>query len=371
MNDTLTPKPLSIWGGGISQAPTNDPLPFPVTPYFLRPMTAPITLLLTGLLTIVLSWLIVWGVRWYSARGALLDIPNERSSHTSPTPRGGGAGIVVVTLLGAVLLTFHQPTLWGYIVGGGLIAVVSWVDDVRSLSNRVRFGAHLLGAIIVVATGGWIELVRLPYVGDIPLGWGGLPLTLFWLVGMTNIYNFMDGIDGIAGSQAVVAGAGWCFLGWLVNNNVVTWFGLVLTAGSLGFLLHNWPPAKIFMGDVGSAFLGFTFGWLGIYATRTEAGLAIPMVLLLWPFLFDAGFTLIRRFQRGENIFTAHRTHLYQRMVIAGESHVRVTGLYSILAILGVGAAWLSLLGDSGVAIGVVVLLAGILRWLTHRLEVS
>lgn len=332
-------------------------------------MTPPLAFTLAGLLAIVASWLIVWGVRWYSTRGALLDIPNERSSHTRPTPRGGGLGIVVVTLVGAALLAIQHPVLWGYILASGLIAAVSWVDDVRSLANRVRFGTHLLGALLVVVTGGWIEQVQLPIIGIITLGWFGLPLTLFWLVGMTNIYNFMDGIDGIAGSQAVVAGTGWCILGWLVNNEVVTWLGLVVVASSLGFLLHNWAPAKIFMGDVGSAFLGFTFGWLGVIATRTDVGLVVPMVLLVWAFLFDAGFTILRRLQRRENIFTAHRTHLYQRMVIAGEPHAQVTILYIILALLGVGAAILVWQEQSNLALGIVMLLAIGLWGITCRLE--
>lgn len=331
-------------------------------------MPPPFTFIFAGLLAILVSWLIVWGVRWYSARGALIDVPNERSSHTRPTPRGGGLGIVVVTMGGAALLAFQQPMIWGYIMAAGLIAAVSWVDDVRSLSNRVRFGTHLLGALLVVGTGGWIEAVKLPFVGVITLGWFGLPVTLFWLVGMTNIYNFMDGIDGIAGSQAVVAGAGWSLLGWLVNNEVVAWVGLVVAAGSLGFLFHNWAPAKIFMGDVGSAFLGFTFGWLGLVATRMDAGLAVPMVLLVWAFLFDTGLTLIRRLQQRENIFAAHRTHLYQRMVIAGHPHTRVTLLYTFLALLGLFAAWLSWYGNALMGIAIVLLLAVALWLVTERL---
>lgn len=340
--------------------------PYPLLLTFF--MSPTLTFTLAGLLATLFSWLIVWGVRWYSTRGALLDLPNERSSHTRPTPRGGGLGIVVVTLVGAALLAGQQPSLWGYIIAAGLIAAVSWVDDVRSLSNRVRFGTHLLGAVLVVITGGWIEQMHFPLVGIISLGWFGLPLTLFWLVGMTNIYNFMDGIDGIAGSQAIVAGAGYSFLGWLVNNEVLTWLGLVVAAASLGFLLHNWSPAKIFMGDVGSAFLGFTFGWLGIIATRTDATLAVPMVLLLWAFLFDAGFTLIRRLQRRENIFAAHRTHLYQRMVIAGHPHARVTLLYTLLALVGLFAAWLSWNGNALIGIAIVLLLAVALWLLTERL---
>lgn len=327
--------------------------------------------LLAALLATITSWLIVWGVRWYSRRGMLLDIPNERSSHNRPTPRGGGIAIVIVTVMAMGWSFGGNPTVLAYIGASLLIAVVSWVDDVRSLSNRVRFGTHLLGAGIVVAMGGSVELITLPLIGTLSLGWLGIPLTLFWLVGMTNIYNFMDGIDGIAGGQAVVAGVGWFGLGMIANQPIVMWLGLVVAAASVGFSIHNWSPAKIFMGDVGSAFLGFTFGWVGIMATHSNPNFALPMILLLWTFLFDGGFTLLRRWRRGENIFTAHRSHLYQRMVIRGKSHAYVSTLYILLAVVGGGAAWLSWQGYGVVGLAIVGCLAVGLWGLTRRLEQS
>jgi UDP-N-acetylmuramyl pentapeptide phosphotransferase/UDP-N-acetylglucosamine-1-phosphate transferase len=325
--------------------------------------------LLTFLIAALASWLIVWGVRWYSRRGQLLDIPNERSSHTRPTPRGGGLGIVIVTIVGMVGFFGFDPTIIAYVVAGALIAVVSWLDDVRSLSNRVRFGVHLLAAAIVVVAGGWVEQVQLPFVGTLAIGWLGIPLTLFWLVGMTNIYNFMDGIDGIAGGQALVAGVGWFALGWLANAGSISFLGLFVAASSLGFLLHNWSPAKIFMGDVGSAFLGFTFGWLGIAATQNNPAFALPALLVVWLFLFDAGYTILRRIQRRENIFTAHRTHFYQRMVIAGQSHAPVTLLYMALALVGVIVAWMTFPNQNTCLLAFIPLFALGVWYRTRRLE--
>jgi UDP-N-acetylmuramyl pentapeptide phosphotransferase/UDP-N-acetylglucosamine-1-phosphate transferase len=315
------------------------------------------------------SWLIVWGVRWYSRRGQLLDIPNERSSHTRPTPRGGGLGIVLVTLTGIVALFGFDPTIIAYAVAGALIALVSWLDDVRSLSNRVRFGVHLLAAALVVAVGGWVEQVQLPLAGTLAIGWLGIPLTLFWLVGMTNIYNFMDGIDGIAGGQAFITGVGWFALGWLANAGTIPYLGLLVAGSSLGFLLHNWSPAKIFMGDVGSAFLGFTFGWLGIAATQNNPAFALPALLMVWLFLFDAGYTLLRRLQQRENIFTAHRTHFYQRMVIAGQSHASVTLLYMALALAGVIIAWMTFPSQNTCLLIIIPLMAWGVWYRTRRLE--
>lgn len=295
--------------------------------------------LVVGAVAAVVTWVIVWGVRRYSERGALLDIPNERSSHTHPTPRGGGLGIVLVTIVGALIwVLFHAdflPVVLAYAMGAAGIAAISWIDDVKGLSNRVRFGTHIVGALLVVMVGGWIDQITLPVVGTIHLGWIGLPLTLFWIVGFTNAYNFMDGIDGIAGTQAVVAGVGWTIVGNLLQNPLIVMLGVLLAASSGGFLLHNWAPAKIFMGDVGSAFLGFTFAVLTVLGTQTTPTAALIGVLIVWPFIFDTAYTMFRRWRKGENIFTAHRSHLYQRLVIAGQSHAKVTLLYGLLSTAG------------------------------------
>jgi UDP-N-acetylmuramyl pentapeptide phosphotransferase/UDP-N-acetylglucosamine-1-phosphate transferase len=172
----------------------------------------------------------------------------------------------------------------------------------------------------------------------VALGSAGVVLTLAWIVGLTNAYNFMDGSDGIAGSQAVVAGVAWAVLGWLGNEPLVTGLGLLLAAGSVGFLAHNWPPARVFLGDVGSVFLGYSFALMPLLALRSPT-LAPASFLLaalpVWPFAFDAAFTFGRRLLHGENIWAAHRTHLFQRLLVAGRSHRFVLVLYTGLAILG------------------------------------
>ncbi|HYK87754.1 MAG TPA: polysaccharide biosynthesis protein, partial [Acidobacteriota bacterium] len=178
-------------------------------------------------------------------------------------------------------------------------------------------------------------------------GWAGMPLCFLWIVGLTNAFNFMDGIDGIAGAQAIVAGAGWAALGWQSGQAVVAVLGVLVAFASLGFLSHNWPPARVFMGDVGSSFLGYTFAVLPLLQTHLsntgEPG-AIPAmgVLLLWPFVFDTAFTFASRLLKKENVFHAHKTHLYQRLVQAGHSHRSVTLIYAALALVGValGEVW-------------------------------
>ncbi len=146
----------------------------------------------------------------------------------------------------------------------------------------------------------------------------------------------MDGIDGIAGLQALVAGSGWYLLGTLTDQSAFAMLGALIAASSAGFLWWNWPPAKIFMGDVGSAFLGFTFAVLPVFAALTHNRIAAAGIILVWPFVFDSVFTLLRRLSKGENIFQAHRSHLYQRLVQKGWTHGQVSSLYAALAGIGI-----------------------------------
>ncbi|HEX4947395.1 MAG TPA: glycosyltransferase family 4 protein [Blastocatellia bacterium] len=293
-------------------------------------------------------------------RLAIIDVPNERSSHSQPTPRGGGLAVVVMTFLGLLggqflwSLTTWQGLLF-YLGAASLIAVVSWWDDVRSLSTAMRFLVHFLAAGLLITGWGYWDVLHLPGIGQLELGLWGLGLTLFWIVGLTNAYNFMDGIDGIAGGQALVAGVGWAMVGWKLDNPFMFALGGLVAASSLGFLVFNWAPAKIFMGDVGSAFLGFTFAVAPLMAAHGDninrGNLFLIGFLLLWPFIVDTGFTLLRRLSKGENIFRPHRSHFYQRMVIAGYSHQVVSLLYIGLAIIG-SLVSLLFLKESKVVIG-------------------
>jgi len=328
-------------------------------------------------LAFLISYLLTNLIRTYTLRRGILDVPNQRSSHEQPTPRGGGLAIVGVALIGWVVYSFRLPPearlpLWGCLAGAALIALVSGLDDIRPLSNRVRFAAHCGAALLALGGLGFFDTIALPLFGEIRLSWVGLPLTLLWIVGLTNAYNFMDGIDGLAGSQGVVAGLGWSLLGWLSGQPLLSLLGLLLTAGSLGFLGHNWSPARIFMGDVGSAFLGYTFAIFPLLALSPPQGdpwLQAPVVamLLLWPFLFDTAFTFLRRLRAGENVFAAHRSHLYQRLVIAGYSHAAVTLLYTGLAIMGLVLAlnWslTPLVGAINIAVLLPLLCAGLWQY--------
>ena len=296
---------------------------------------------------LLLSCVSVAALRRWAERKQFLDVPNERSSHTVPTPRGGGLAIAGMVLLGLPVLAwlsgnFSWRAVLTYLVAGALITGVGWMDDRRSLSARFRLGVHIVAAVMAIAGLGFFTTLTLPFGVSLHLGWLGLPLVLVWIVGLTNAYNFMDGIDGLAGGQAVVAGAFWVVVGWRDQLTLAAGVGLLTAAASLGFLSHNWPPARIFMGDAGSGFLGCTFALLPTLASTSEPRLLLAGALVMWPFIFDTAITLLRRLRRRENIFQAHRSHLYQRLVIAGRSHAAVTSLYLGLALLGglAGVAW-------------------------------
>ena len=295
-------------------------------------------------LIVLLCFLASLGVKIIRQRAmqlGLIDEPNHRSSHTTPTPRGGGLAIVIVTVfawigLGVGYFHFRWIEVLGYALPALFIAGISWLDDLRSLPNKIRFLSHLLAAGCAIYVFGYFQNIGLMDGWELYLGIWGIPLTLFWIVGLTNVYNFMDGIDGIAGAQSIIAGLSWSIIGFIYDQPMLALLALGLTASSIGFLFHNWPPARIFMGDVGSAFLGYSFAVLPLMLRKAlPVNLLLLAILPLWLFIADATFTMLRRAQKGENIFTAHRSHLYQRLVIAGYAHRNVTLWYTFLSVVG------------------------------------
>jgi UDP-N-acetylmuramyl pentapeptide phosphotransferase/UDP-N-acetylglucosamine-1-phosphate transferase len=200
--------------------------------------------------------------------------------------------------------------------------------------------------------------VELPILGHVALGPAGAALGLVWVVGLMNAFNFMDGIDGIAGTQALAAGLGWALLGaWGAGADLST-AGLLVAGASLGFLWHNWPPARIFMGDVGSVYVGFLLAVLAVVAARRGPAWGVAGILLVWPFVFDASLTFLRRAARRENVLQPHRSHLYQRLVIAGWSHQRTTGLYGALAAAGLGSGAVYVTGTAAARLAALALVA-------------
>jgi UDP-N-acetylmuramyl pentapeptide phosphotransferase/UDP-N-acetylglucosamine-1-phosphate transferase len=269
---------------------------------------------------------------------ALLDVPNERSSHDRPTLRGGGLAIVLVVLVGGALyalLAGRIGEFTPYFLGVLLVAAVSFFDDVRSLPTFVRLAVHVIAAILAVSAYTLGRGLPLPPFPDFIAA----AVTVVWIVGLTNAYNFMDGIDGLAAAQAVIAGVAWILLGLVLGVPQVALLAALVAGGAAGFLIHNRPPARIFMGDVGSASLGYTFAVFPLMSFGT-ARLGTAALVIMGAFVFDTAYTFFRRLLRGEDVLSAHRSHLYQRLVATGATHAAVTSLYALLAALFAAAGF-------------------------------
>lgn len=249
-------------------------------------------------------------------------------------------GLASVAVLAAAGLSPPPSSVW-VLLGSLIIAGVSSLDDIATVSPKVRLAVQGGAAMLTVAALGPAQSITLGPIGSFDLGALAWPLTVLWIVGMTNAFNFMDGVDGIAGLTAAIAMAVLSAGLLVAGENFTALVAAALSAAALGFLAWNWQPAKIFMGDVGSAFLGYTIAVLPLTATAESRAWLLPLTAcVMWPFLFDTTYTIIRRLTKRENVFEAHRSHLYQRLVIRGWSHRAVASLYGGLSAVAGGAAF-------------------------------
>jgi len=293
-------------------------------------------------------------------RRAVLDHPNARSSHAVPTPRGAGLAILPVVLLAWAAVHFLTPAAmsvpWAVIVGAAFLAGLSWLDDLDDLSPAVRLIAQIAAVSVgMTALPDEARLFQglLPRVPDLLLG----ALAWLWFV---NLFNFMDGIDGLAGTETACIGLG---LGLLLPAAGLAVglapYALAVAAAALGFLVWNWQPARIFLGDVGSVPLGYLLGWL-LLAAAANGAWAAAIILPLY-YLADASLTLARRLWRGERVWEAHARHFYQR-ALAGLSHAAVTRRVLAVNLSLIVLAWLALDGHRLAAlIAAALLVAGLL----------
>jgi|ERR1700722_5399038 Fuc2NAc and GlcNAc transferase len=270
-------------------------------------------------------------MRRYALRKNMLDVPNDRSSHALPTPRGGGVAIVAaffIAILGVAFVT--RPgvaVVSALLAGGGAIAGIGYLDDRRTLSASLRLSVHLAVAILVIAAIGGIPDRSMVHWG-VHGAWVGSSIAVLALVCATNVFNFMDGIDGLAAGEAVFVGLAGAGLTWYVSGDSGAAGALLcLAAASFGFLLWNVSPARIFMGDAGSGFLGFTIAVLSLIAIRRD-GMPVEVFAILGGlFISDATVTLLRRMLRGDRWLDAHRSHAYQRLARRWNGHLPVTML--------------------------------------------
>ncbi|MBP0608428.1 MULTISPECIES: MraY family glycosyltransferase [Burkholderia] len=293
-------------------------------PIFTWPLAVTVALAAAIASTAILRVLLATGLAWRLAT----DIPNDRSLHTLPTPRVGGWGIVPVCTVALLVLA---PHLWLIAVSAAALAAMSQIDDRRGLPARVRFSVHLAAVVALIAV----------YPADAP--WWLLVGVGFVMVWLTNLYNFMDGADGLAGGMALFGFGAYAIA---AATGAHPSPDLALTAAAVagaafGFLLLNFHPARLFLGDAGSIPLGFLAGALGYWGWRTSVWPIWFPALVFAPFIADASVTLLRRLLRGEKFWQAHREHYYQRMVRSGVGHGR-TALYWYLIMLAgiIVAVW-------------------------------
>lgn len=260
----------------------------------------------------------------------LVDLPNARSSHVTPRPRGGGigilAGVAAGTIAAELLALPLDPRLWTLFASALLVALLGFWDDVRGLPAWPRLLTQFAAATAVVLAYGGFERLPLPAPLDLQIGAAGGVLAVIWIVGVTNFFNFMDGADGLAGGQA---GLTLVLLAWALWPSDGAGFALLTAGATFAFLTRNWSPARIFLGDVGSSFLGFLLAALPLMGPAgTSPDLVLMVALSLALFLLDPTVTLIVRCRRGAPFGAAHREHAYQQFFAPDRSHARaVSGL--------------------------------------------
>ena len=312
-----------------------------------------------------LSLLLTALIRRYALSRSLIDIPNARSSHTVPTPRGGGVSIVVAFLLATVALglagLISSSVAIALTGAGALVAVLGFMDDHGHIAARWRLLGHFAAAVWALI---WLDgLAPVRVIGmTVHPGVIGQILAAFYLVWMLNLYNFMDGIDGIASVEAVTVCGGISLIYVLSGSTGILWGPMLLAAAVIGFLYWNFPPARIFMGDAGSGFLGIVLGILSVQASWTSPQLFWAWLILLGVFVVDATVTLFHRLLRGEKIYEAHRSHAYQFASRRYGKHLPVTlgvGLINLFWLLPI-ALWVVLMDGEGLA-GLVVAYAPLL----------
>lgn len=325
-----------------------------------------------------ISWVFTGYLRRYALSRSLVDVPNERSSHMIPTPRGGGLSIVITFIFGLSLLwlmSMLAGELFVGFVGAGLcVAVIGFVDDHGHIAARWRLLSHFCASIwLLFWLGGLPPLSLFGIVYD--MGWSGDFIIAILLVWLLNLYNFMDGIDGIAGIEATSSAlvAGLIFLLVYKNQEMVA-IHFLMVASVAGFLVWNFPPAKIFMGDAGSGFLGLMLGALTLYSAHIVPEMFWVWLIMLGVFIVDATYTFLRRLIRGDKVYEAHRSHAYQFASREYGNHMTVT-----LAILVINLLWLapwSFAVGFGVVDGVVAMICAYvpllwLAWYYHAGELE
>jgi Fuc2NAc and GlcNAc transferase len=299
-------------------------------------------------------------MRAYARRRGLVDVPNDRSSHVTPTPRGGG--LAMVTALALAVLLHGRLSDDALMYALAIVGVIGFLDDARGMPAWLKMAAIVYAATNVARVAVVTIAYDVPFAGAVDLGIFAWALTVAWVASYANAFNFMDGIDGIASLTAALSAAAFAIAGADRGDPMLAGWAAAACGASLGFLPWNFPKARIFMGDAGSLPLGVLLAWC---AVRANASRALPFpasMLLLGPFLFDVTFTLVRRAREGKKIGEPHKEHLYQRLSRVWGSHAKVSLLYAGFSVVtGTLALAYASMSDTGKLLSLAVPLATML----------
>lgn len=332
------------------------------------------------LAALVLGYLLTPRVRALAIKVGALDHPDPRKVHNGAMPRMGGLAVYLAFVAAVLLFRELTPQVIGLLTGATLIVLLGVADDIRGLSPRVKLAGQILAALVIVPFGIDIGYITNPLNGDILiLGVFNVPLTVFWVVAVTNAVNLIDGLDGLAGGVASIAALTMAAVAWTQWNQFgisgmpeMIILSLTLVAAVMGFLRYNFHPARIFLGDTGSMFLGFTLSVMAIMSltkSATAVSVIIPLVILGVP-LLDTFFAILRRCHQHRPIFQPDKNHLHHQLMAMGLNHRQtVLAIYTLSAFLGLNAVVLNLV-TSDQALVLLVILAGVVIYLADRVGV-
>ncbi len=318
-----------------------------------------------GAAALVLALLLVPVAMKLAYKIGAVDKPNARKVHTKIMPRMGGLGIYLAYMTVVLLTQKMTMPLVGLLIGSTILVVLGIFDDIKDLNAKFKLSVQIIAAVIVMAFGVRIEFMTNVFGGEaIYLDILSLPVTLLWIVGITNAINLIDGLDGLAGGIATIAALSMAVVGWIYGQYFMASMAIILAGATIGFLRYNFHPAKVFMGDTGSLFLGFNLSVLAVMGVAkgvTFISLAAPVLVLGVP-IFDTFFAILRRKMNHKPIFAADKDHLHHRLLSMGFSHRNtVLIIYAISFFLALSAVLITYLSTAEAVVVVAVVLCIVL----------
>lgn len=321
------------------------------------------------LIALMVSWMITPWYRRLAWRLGIVDKPNARRVNEVPVASGGGLVIIIAFWIAIWLTGTKHPALPGLAIGSLIIGATGWIDDRWDLRPRTKLIGQILAALAVVANGTVIHFATNPFGGMIYLGWFGIPLTILWIVAVINMFNFIDGLDGLAAGVAVIACLPLFTVAHELGYGFIALLLLALAGSTLGFLRYNFNPASLFMGDTGAMFLGFMLSALSVEGALKGAAtvaLAVPVLILGLP-VIDTVFSVVRRFRNGVPVYQADRGHLHHRLLDLGLSQRQAVLLLYGWALAFGSLGILLVQAPPGMATFLVLVVLGLLFSLASR----